>query len=101
MLNSRQYTRPAPSDSDGIRTHAGMTSTGQDREQAETVSAINRQHLTAISRLLSILAAARKVGANADPRPRLRDTCKAKAEILLSPEETDALRSHLIAPRSA
>ena len=98
MLNSRYYTQSRPSASDGIRNRAGVPSTALDCEQAETVSAINRQHLTAISRLLSILAAARKVGADADLRPRLRDTCKAKAEILLSPEETDALRSHLIAP---
>lgn len=101
MLNSRHHTRSRPSVSSGIRTPAGVTSTALDCEQAETVSAINRQHLAAISRLRSIIDLTRKAVAGADQRPRLRDTCKAKAEILLSPEEADALRSHLIASKSA
>ena len=101
MLSSRHHTWLRPSGPKGIRTRVRMTLMGGVREQAETVSAINRQHVTAISRLLSVMDIARKAATDDRVMPRLRDTCKAKAEIMLSSEETDVLRSYLVASKDA
>ena len=101
MFSSRQNIRPHPLAPDGIRRHAETKSTGPGGEQTEAVSVINRQHIAAIARLLSVMDLARKIVPDAGLKPCLRDTCKAKAEILLSPEETDVLRRYLIAPKDA
>lgn len=101
MLDSWRFIRPPFWARDGRSGRAGHIPTEAERARTDTASAISRQHFTAISRLLSAMDSTRCADPEIVSQPRLRDACKAKAEILLSAEETHAVRNSLIAAQNA